>query len=323
MKIGIFTDAYSPLVSGVVTSVRMLEVGLTNLGHDVYIITNKVKNSPKDESDHIIRFNGLYIPKKALKDFRLFPVTRRRIKKVLDLELDVLHVHTEFSMGRLARAIARETNTPLVYTVHTMYEDYIHHVTAFGARYFHKSFMKAVKRMINGFVSEAAEIILPTLKVEETMRRYNLHGSFNIIPTGINLTKFYKENYAIEDVNALKAKLGINDELVFLFVGRVAHEKSLNVIIDEFSKVAPYKKAKLLIVGDGPAMKDIKKQIEELKLKDKVILTGMVPWSDVGLYYQVGDVFVNASLTETQGLTYIEALAASLPVVVKFYTCLN
>ena len=118
----------------------------------------------------------------------------------------------------------------------------------------------------------------------------------------------------------LKESIGISsDEKVILFLGRIADEKSIDVLIDQMPNVfEEYPKAKFVIVGYGPQEDQLKSQVKKLNLQDKVIFTGKIPWKDVPRYYNMADVFVNASLTETQGLTFIEAMASSLPVVCKY-----
>ena len=144
-----------------------------------------------------------------------------------------------------------------------------------------------------------------------------------VVPTGIQLEKFKSTNHDKEKVLALKESLGIKkDEFVYFFLGRISKEKSIDVLLDAFAKIEKDVEAKFLIVGDGPAMSELKDRVKKLKIESKVIFTGFVNWTEVGLYYQVGDAIINASVTETQGLTYIEALAASLPVIVKYDACL-
>ena len=149
------------------------------------------------------------------------------------------------------------------------------------------------------------------------MLSYNIPGNYKIVPTGINLEKFKSETYKEEDVLKLKESLGLKDEFVCLFIGRVSSEKSIDVLLKGFRQINN-ENMKFLIVGDGPYMGELKDLVKKLNLEDKVILTGMVDWELVGLYYQLGDCFLNASISETQGLTYIEALAAGLPLLVKY-----
>lgn len=321
MIIGIFSDAYKPQISGVTTSLNMLAEGLIKMGHEVYIITVKTKGSKEYDVDkpYILRIKGLPYPKKGLEIYRFVPCVGRhvrRIKKRLP-KFDVIHVHTEFSIGRLAYLYQKRTKTPTVYTSHTMYEEYLHYVGKRLTKVFRRPFMWAVKKMLKRYVKTSQVAIVPSKKILDLMNKYNIEGNYKIVPTGIDLNRFLRKTYQEEDILKLKESLGLKDEFICLFIGRVSSEKSIDVLLKGFKEIDD-KNMKFLIVGDGPYMGELKDLIKKLELEDKVILTGMVNWEDVGLYYQLGDCFLNASVTETQGLTYIEALAAGLPLLVKY-----
>lgn len=321
MRIGLFTDAYLPLISGVTTSIYMLAEGLRAQGHEVYIITTSAANTAEDP--YVIRLKGMPVPKRGLKTFRIVPFTAAHIKRIHALNLDVMHVHTEFSIGSVAVHMRDKHGIPMVFTVHTMYEEYLHYVSKFLNKFFRRPLMHYLKKLMKRFITRADVTITPTQKVMDLMKSYNIPGQYEIIPTGIQLDKFKRENYDENKVKALKASLGINpDEFVYLFLGRISREKSIPVLLDAFAEISNDVKAKFLIIGDGPAMSELKDKVKRLKIEDKVIFTGFIKWTEVGLYYQLGDAFLNASVTETQGLTYIEALAASMPVIVKYDSCL-
>jgi 1,2-diacylglycerol 3-alpha-glucosyltransferase len=320
MRIGLFTDAYLPQISGVTTSIYMLAEGLRSLGHEVYIITTSAANTVEDP--YIIRLKGMPIPKKGLKSFRIVPFTSAHIKKIHALNLDVMHVHTEFSIGSVAVHMRDKYEIPMVFTVHTMYEEYLHYVSKFLNKFFRRPLMHYLKKLMKRFIRRADVTITPTQKVLDLMKSYNIDGHYEIIPTGIQLDKFKRENYEESRILELKKSLGIENDFVYLFLGRISAEKSIDVLLDAYSQVAKEQKSKFLIIGDGPAMSQLKDKVKKLKIEDRVIFTGFVKWTEVGLYYQLGDVFLNASVTETQGLTYIEALAASMPVIVKYDSCL-
>lgn len=320
MRIGLFTDAYLPQISGVTTSIYMLAEGLRSLGHEVYIITTSAANTVEDP--YIIRLKGMPIPKKGLKSFRIVPFTSAHIKKIHALNLDVMHVHTEFSIGSVAVHMRDKYEIPMVFTVHTMYEEYLHYVSKFLNKFFRRPLMHYLKKLMKRFIRRSDVTITPTQKVMDLMKSYNIDGHYEIIPTGIQLDKFKRENYEESRILELKKSLGIENDFVYLFLGRISAEKSIDVLLDAYSQVAKEQKSKFLIIGDGPAMSQLKDKVKKLKIEDRVIFTGFVKWTEVGLYYQLGDVFLNASVTETQGLTYIEALAASMPVIVKYDSCL-
>ena len=315
MRIGLFTDTYPPQINGVATSVSMLETALRKKGHTVYIITVNPDNlSYNFEDNHIIRIPG--IPT-GIYDYRLsgiYPIKgASRVKK---LNLDIIHSHTEFGIGLFARIMAKQFDIPLVHTYHTMYEDYVYYLTK---GYFDKSSKKLVEHLIKFYCDKTAtELIVPTKKTYDLFKeKYKYDRNVHIIPTGIDIEKFYKENVNQNKVKELREKLEIKkDDFVILFVGRIACEKSIDFLIkNHVDIVKKNKNAKLIIVGTGPDLEALENLSKKLKLENNIIFTGKVPWNEVALYYNLASVFTTASHTETQGLTVIEAMAASLPVV--------
>ena len=315
MRIGIFTDTYPPYINGVSTSVSMLENALRKKGHQVYIVTVNTENMRyKYENDeHIIRIPGVPI---GIYDYRLTGVyPLKAINKIKKWNLDVIHSHTEFGVGTFARIIAKQYNIPLVHTYHTMYEDYVHYITK---GYFNNTSKKIVEYLPNFYCNQTAtELIVPTKKTYDLFKeKYKYTRNVHIIPTGIEVEKFYKENTDPAKLEEIRKKHGLNKgDFVILYVGRLGQEKSVDVLIEAHQELAREYKAKLLIVGDGPDMDTYKNLVHKLKIDDNVIFTGKVPWTEVTLYYQIADIFATASKSETQGLTVIEAMAASLPVV--------
>ena len=316
MRIGIFTDSYPPYINGVSTSILMLQNALEKKGHDVFIVTvNAEKLSYKYENENkIIRLPG--IPT-GIYDYRLtgiYPL--RAIDKIKKWNLDVIHSQTEFGVGTFARIIAKQFDIPLVHTYHTMYEDYVHYITK---GYFNGTSKKIVEYLTKFYCDKTAtELIVPTEKTYRLFKeKYKFDRNVHIIPTGIEIERFDRKKYTEKRLSEIRRKYNINkDDFVILFVGRMGEEKSVDLLIEAqeyFVKLN--KKAKLLLVGDGPDIEKYKKNVKKAKLSENVIFTGKVPWSEVPLYYCIANIFSTASRTETQGLTVIEAHAASLPVI--------
>ena len=307
MKIGIFSDTYIPQINGVSTSIEMLRKGLEKKGHKVYIVTVNPNSLKYSYDKRVLRIPGVPI---GIFDYRLTSVyPARAIKKIKSWNLDVIHSQTEFAIGTFARILSKQFNIPLVHTYHTMYEDYVHYITK---GYFKKTSKKIVEHLTLFYCDlTATELIVPTKKARDLFKdKYQVKRDVHIIPTGIEIEK-YSKNYSLEKINKLKKSLNIENDIVLLFVGRLGLEKSVDFLIENHKNI----NAKLLIIGDGPERKNLEKLVKKLKLNDKVIFTGKVPLKDIGMYYKLGNIFVTASTTETQGLTVIEALAASLPVV--------
>ena len=317
MRIGIFTDTYPPYINGVSTSVHMLQKGLEKKGHKVYIVTvNSEKMKYDFESENIIRIPGIPI---GLYDYRLtgiYPL--KPLSTIKSWNLDVIHSHTEFGVGSFARIIAKQYNIPLVHTYHTMYEDYIHYITK---GYFEKSSKKIVEYLTNFYCDKTADaLIVPGEKPKDLFKnKYGMEKEVHLVPTGIEIDKFYKENVDEESVDELRKQHGITkNDFIIMYLGRIALEKNVDFLLDCQKKMLKDKKnLKLVIVGDGPDAEGFKEDIKKAGLEDKIIFTGKVPYTEVPKYYQMTNVFATASNTETQGLTIMEAMASGAAIVCR------
>ncbi len=317
MKIGIFSDAYYPQISGVVTSIVTLREQLIKNGHEVYIITVSTPMSELDseKEENVVRIPS--IPFRKWKELRIGrPFSFTLEKKIRDLDLDIIHTQTEFSVGMLGRRIAKSLKIPIIHTYHTMYVDYTHYVYSLNVG--SELVKNMVRNLTKTFINKCDAAIAPTKKTQDALVSYGVTSPVYILPTGIDIKHF--EHYASDspEIIAVKEKYGIPDDVnVLLYLGRVSEEKSIDVIVKALPNIVKEEpNTILLIVGDGPNMNDVKALVKEKGLEDKVIFTGMVPYTDVPYFYSIGDVFVNASKTETQGLTIMEAMASSLPIVV-------
>ncbi len=321
MNIGLFTETYYPEINGVANSVYILKKELEEMGHTVYVFTTTTPGAPEYEYN-VFRVPSLpciFITERRVGLFYQ-PKLASIIKK---LNLDLIHTHTEFSLGIFGRIMARELKIPTVHTYHTIYEDYTHYITHF------KTLDKRAKAFVRIFTkvccNTVEQVVVPTEKVKELLLKYSVFKDISVIPTGVDLKKFNPKLYKDEDIQALKEVYGIREkDKVLLYVGRISKEKNISEIIDampQYMKQRP--NVKFLIIGGGPEMEQLKEQVNHSGLTSQIIFTGPKPWDEIGLYYQLGDVFVSASQSETQGLTYIEAMAAGVPVVAKQDKCLD
>lgn len=320
MNIGIFTDAYYPQINGVVTSTRLLKKELEILGHNVYIITVK---DPKvtHELSNVLRLPSL--PFWKLPNFRVGSIySRKAMKQIKSLNLDIIHTQTEFSIGIFARIVAKTLDIPVVHTYHTMYEDYAHYIAPGHMNKFAKELVKKASRKCCDSVDG---VIVPTEKVKLALEDYGLHKDVHVVPTGIDFEPFKKEKYQEKEIEKIRTDLGLHEEnSTIIFVGRIAKEKSIDTVIKAMPKILlQCPESRLVIVGGGPELENLKKLVGKMELEKEVLFTGEKPWEEIGKYYQIGDVFVSASTSETQGLTFAEAMASKLPVVAKYDTNLD
>ena len=209
--------------------------------------------------------------------------------------------------------VSKFLKIPMVHTYHTMYEDYVHYI---ANGYFFKP--KAAQKLSKIFCNMAKNVIVPTQKTKDCLIAYGVKKPIEIIPTGIELEKF-EDCVSPEKIMDLKKNLGLKtSDFVILFLGRVAKEKSIDVLISQMPNIIKkVKSAKLLIVGGGPYLEKLKNLSCDLCMNENIFFTGEISWQQINLYYKLADVFVTASTSETQGLTCIEAMASEVPVICK------
>lgn len=316
MRIGLFTDTYPPFINGVSTSVEMLKNALEKKNHEVYLVTvndSSIKYD-YDEENHILKIPSIPI---GLYDYRLSRIySLKMINLIKSWNLDVIHSHTELGIGICARLVAKQFNIPLIHTYHTMYKDYTHYVTH---GHFDKSSKKIVEYLTKFYCdTTATELIVPTNKTYRLFKEnYKFEKNIHIIPTGIEVDRFFKENVNKKEVDRLRKNLNLSKrDTVIIFVGRLAQEKNIEFLLNAEKKIINnHSNIKLLIVGDGPDKEKLEMFSRKLGIEENVIFTGKVAWDDMPVYYQLANFFATASKTETQGLTVIEAMAAGITPV--------
>lgn len=318
MRIGFFTDTYFPQVSGVATSIRTLKNELEKQGHEVYIFTTTDPDADEFEKD-IVRMPS--VPFISFTDRRI--VVRGlwfayQIAK--ELELEIIHTHTEFGTGFLGKMVANRLRIPVIHTYHTMYEDYLHYIA--NGKVVRPSH---VKHFIKMFVNHSTGVVCPSKRVVDTLKRYEVDVPMRIIPTGIDVARFVRSDITKDDTDQLRGKLGIaEDDLMILSLSRISYEKNIHVIVQQFPEILmSYPNARLVIVGKGPYREDLEELSRELGIEDYIQFTGEVPHEDVAYYYHAADYFVSASTSETQGLTYAEAIASGTQCIVEGNDYLN
>lgn len=318
MKVLITTDLYATSTNGVVTSVRNLMEELEKKGHEVRVLTVSEKpRSHKEDTIYYIRSVPLGV---VYPDVRM-PVSYRHryIKELIQWHPDVIHSQCEYFSYQFARFISKKTAAPIVHTYHTLYEQYVTYI--FPSQRIGAYFVGILSKLR---LRKAEAIVAPTQKVETVLKDYGIRNPIHVIPSGIALEQ-HKERISEEERKKQRQALGIpKDHTVLLNLGRLGTEKNLPELIELFSiALAHTDKLTLLIVGDGPARKELEELAARLGIADRVIFTGMVDPSEVHKYYQLGDIFVSASTSETQGLTYIEAAANGLPLLCRRDPCLD
>ncbi len=312
MRIGLFTDSYAPQVSGVVTVVRVLKAELERLGHKVYIFTVSHKEAAPDSN--IIRVKSFQFPNEPQHRVGVFS-NHEIIKKAKECNLDIIHTHSEFSLYFAAKAVSQKLKIPMVHTLHTYYPDYLYYVPLFEPFLRNREY-KLLRRILKYHKC----IIAPSRKIYHYLEKHNFSQPIKIIPNGIELKAFSagQENSSPKALQAFREAYRINpEEELVVFVGRLAIEKNIVTLLNNFKKmhdVMP--KLKLLIAGDGPDRRDLLSYTKSLGLENAVLYLGYLNWPDeISTCYAVSKLFMSASHSEVHPITFIEAMAAGLPVV--------
>ncbi|WP_259559153.1 glycosyltransferase [Brachybacterium sillae] len=313
LRVLLTTDWWEPVVNGVVASVTTLRRELEAAGCEVRVLTLAEGRHSSRDGD-VYRLGSLsasmVYDRARIGALRSDPIRR----EILQWRPDVIHSHCEFSTYVWARRLSGLLGVPLVHTYHTIYEDYTHYYSP--SRVMGRKMCAAFSRRV---LDRTDAVIVPTQKVARLLTAYGVRTPLHVVPTGLDLRSFRPAVTEAEraDARALRASLGISeDQKVLLSVCRLAKEKNLEEVIAHVA-AADRDDAVLVVVGDGPYRGTLEAWVQELGVADRVRFVGVVPPQEVARWYRMGDIFVSASLSETQGLTFIEALACGLPLLCR------
>ncbi len=306
MRIGFFTDSYRPYTSGVVRSIDLFTREFKERGHEVYIFGPDYPLARYQKEEGVFRFAS--IPAPTMPDFAIpIPLSAQLGATIRRLNLEVIHVHSPFLLGRLGAAAARQHGLPLVFTFHTLYEHYAHYLPV--AQQAIKLLAQAVARE---FCNRCDLVIAPSRPVRDYLGEIGVNVPVSVIPTGNDL-----EELKEADPGWLRKNYRINPRArVLLFVGRLGKEKNIAFLLRAFQMAQQLiPELELVIAGDGPQKEELRGFSATLGLEGKVTFTGLLPRSRLIHCYAGADLFVFSSVTETQGLVIGEAKSAGLPVV--------
>ena len=320
MRIGLFTDTYPPYINGVANSTYILRNELCEMGHEVYVVTTYPGlGGHKWNEDHTV----LMLAGPELKFLYGYvatsPIHLSAQEEVRKLNLDIIHAQTEFGVGIFARICAKVMKIPLVSTYHTTYEDYTHYINFINSKTVDNIAKMAVAKLSRLYGDSSMEVIAPSQKTKEMLLGYHVRREISVIPTGLKLDQFSPDHFNPDFRQELYDRYGITEnEKLIIYVGRLAEEKALDLVIRGFARAIEMKiPVKLLIVGGGPDLEPLTKMTKQMGIDHSVFLAGPQPSGTIADYYRSADAFISASLSETQGMTFIEALASGLPLFAR------
>jgi len=310
LKVAMFTNNYLPFIGGVPISIQRLCSGLHKAGDKILIVAPSYGSHTEDEND-ILRLPSLFKAGRK-NEFRIANIfSLRTWTRIKNYKPDIIHLHHPFWVGALGLFIARCRNIPTVYTYHTRLEEYAHFVPLPGVLFRNLISHALVKH----FANKCDCIIVPTYSTEEYLRIIGVKRPIEIQPTGIEYHVFQQRDE--EKVLSLRNKFHIGDAKILVSVSRLSNEKNIDFILDAIVTASSktHVSFRLFILGEGHERQRLQKRIETMGLADIITLVGSVPPDEIVNWYQLADIFVFASRSETQGMVILEAMSAGLPVV--------
>lgn len=309
LRIAFFTNYYHPVVNGVVRSVASFREILTEQGHIVFVFA-QADNEYKDEEPFIFRYPSLSLPLQ-MDIATVIPVSSFIDQLIPALKLDIIHTHHPILLGQAAANKAADLNVPLVFTFHTQYWEYTHYIP-FPQEAIQEFLRNAIHNWLKVFMRKCQHIVIPSESIKEILiREYGLEDRYTVIPTGTDLKPFLQA-----DGQAVRQSQGWQDDKVIISIGRLASEKNWETLFRAVAQVyAQHPTMRLVLIGDGPQKQTLEELAAELGIAERITFTGQLSFEEIPAYLKAADMFSFASVTETQGLVTIEAMAAGLPVV--------
>jgi len=304
LRVAFFSDSALPILNGVSVSIDGLMTELRNQGHSVHLFTAR-NPGYKDPDPNTYRFRAIETP--ISKGYPItYPPFYRMLLKFRRHEFDVIHTHTPFMLGMVGFRWGESHGVPVVSTYHTLYDRYAHYFKLLPYRYVRFRIAKHT----NFYYNRVNHVITPSEASLKWLRRHSVTTPVTVIPTGIPLPQMMNRADARQSLNISP------DSKVMLYVGRLAKEKNLSVLLEMAALVMKADSTvRLWLVGDGPARPDCVSLVRKLGIGDRVRFVGFVPRLEVDRYYAAADLFVFSSITETQGLVVQEAMSYGLPAI--------
>lgn len=311
MKVLITTDFYLPNITGVTTVILNQREVFQAMGHEVRVLTI----GPKRRTFYQ---DGVYHIKACC--LKLFPDSYmtcsfhdRIIEEIIAWKPDIVHSNNEFFSMAFAKHIAEHLSIPLIHTCHTDFTRY-----DASQRIRHSLWDNFIARVVRFRVRNSTCIISPSFKHRDMLLRYGMKNDIHVIPSGVDL-KQYRERIDEQKREQIRKGFSFTSQnFVLVSVCRLAPEKHVSLTIDNFFLLQKLEsRVRLLIVGGGPKQEKLEKQVQELHLQDTVRFSGPIASDQVHQYYQAGDLFVSSSIRESQGLSFVEALASGLPLLCR------
>lgn len=307
MNILMLTNTYKPILGGLERSVETFCAGFRRRGHNVLIVTPRMKDAREDE-DCVVRVPA--IQNFNHTDFSVeLPVSLMLASRLKQFAPDIVHSHHPFFIGDTALRISAQLKIPIVFTHHTLYEEHTHYFPVRAAAAKTRSF---VIELSTGYANLCDLVFAPSKTIRDLLRERGVRRPIVVNPTGI-----YAEHFADGSGSSFREDIGIpGDAFVIGYAGRIAEEKNIMFVCRaaaEYMDRDP--RSVFLAIGYGPLFEDAVDYFKKRGRAGRAYFAGPLHGEDLVNGYAAMDVYAFASKSETQGIVILEAMAAGVPVV--------
>lgn len=326
MRIAMFTNNYKPYIGGVPISIEHLAAAMREEGHEVYIFAPSYAN--QQEEEYVIRYPSVPVSIAGAPIPNVLTVLFE--EKVLELDIEVIHVHHPALVGNVALYLQKKHQIPVVYTYHTRYEAYLHYVKPLCWLEKQTEF---VEKYLIWFCNRCDYLIAPTKGMQNYLKGGRIETQTEILPTGLPIGNFTANTDRVKKLRrqymqATDYQTGIQTDnqadnpmdYLLCSIARLAEEKNLlfqlrglKLLKQRLAK--QQKKVRLMILGEGPQKQQLIAEVHRLGLEENVVFVGYVENQEIPDYLKACDMFVFSSKSETQGIVILEAMAVGLPIV--------
>lgn len=301
MRVALITEAYIPIKNGVVHVVELSKNELKRRGHQVKIIT-PTNDQIHTSKDGVVRVPSIPLP--GGNGYRFSFPNLSDAEKIIE-KSDIIHSHHPFVMGHWAQKLAKKYKKPFLFTNHTQYVNYLHHVPAVGG-----VLSEPVNNFVVKFANHCTVVIAPAESTKQQLIKDGVTAPIQHVSNGIEVDRFGSGNARL-----FRQRLGLDMRSpLLLYTGRIAEEKNLKFLIETIASIKS--RPQFAIVGGGPDLDELKKLVRKLKATDHIHLTGPLNYNQIPDAYAAASVFVTTSVTEVHPLVVLEAFAAGVPAVV-------
>ena len=316
MKIAIFTETYPPYINGVATQSYMLKKMYEELGHEVLVVTVGSERQQKTKLvDGVVYVPGILL-KKLYKYRVAIPIGNMRKKFPINFKPDVIHIQNEFGIGEIGLEVAKKEHVPVIYTLHTEYDKFLFYI---GLKHFTEFSRNISAKYFTRFSKNATIITSMSAKAQAYIDRQKVDKKVVVLSNAVEYKKFLPTPERIAFRKEFRKKYGIADSTkLFVFVGRIGAEKNISELIDNFMYCDfPRELARLVVIGGGPDLEDLRKKVASKGFEDRIYLLGPIEHTQIPKYLHAMDYYTTASLSEMHSLSMLEAMASGLFALVK------